>query len=552
VGVSRAERLKGARFGQHEIVRFLGHGATASVFEARHVALGKRVAIKLLHEHLAQDEQLAARFLREGQIAARLRHPNAVDVVDVGVEAGVPYLVMELLEGGDLRSLLADVKVLTVEHALAFLLPIASALAHAHDLGVLHRDLKPANIFLARDVRDEVVPKLVDFGLSKSATGESSSSLTATELVAGTVLYMAPEQTNGVKFASPASDQYSLASVLYECVTGELPFMDENVYGLIEKIRKLDPRPPSHVRRELAPAIDGPILRGLARDPAGRYPDVRAFARDLLAFADPRTASAVERDFVERVSGGTKAASHPSIRRASAAMPAAPRSSSSSLSETRPSSSGVRTPANRDVVSPLPVAPGTSPFHIKGMSYRGLVTFAAKVLPGGLDALVAAFEDDRLGPFMRQPFLASARYDILPLVPIFAAAARVLGVPMDTLVRTTTAEQARYDARKVYKRIFDANDVAAVAERFARFNTQMYDFGRYESSVPEPGQLVIIHAEMPAYVRPWYGPMHEAYTRAAMEILGAKEITMLSATVEPAGSKGAFPLVTFRTEYRWR
>src|SRR6202021_1327117 len=110
-------------------------------------------------------------------------------------------LVMELLSGGDLRSLLADLHLLSAEQALAFLLPIASALAHAHEAGVIHRDLKPANIFLAHDARGEVIPKLVDFGLSKvvHASGEVTSALTATEVIAGTALYMAPEQTLGMK-----------------------------------------------------------------------------------------------------------------------------------------------------------------------------------------------------------------------------------------------------------------------------------------------------------------------------------------------------------------
>ncbi len=125
--VHRSERLKGARFGPHEIVRLIGHGATA------------------------------------------------IGVLDVGVEDGVPYLVMELLRGTDLRGLLADAAPLSLEHALAFVLPLASALQHAHEAGVLHRDLKPANIFLSRDVRDDVVPKLLDFGLSKVVAGVVAS-----------------------------------------------------------------------------------------------------------------------------------------------------------------------------------------------------------------------------------------------------------------------------------------------------------------------------------------------------------------------------------------
>ena len=226
-------------------MRLIGHGATASVFEGRHVVLGKRVAVKVLHEHLVNDEQVSARFLREGRVAAKLRHPNTVVVLDVGAEAGVPYLVMELLGGADLRAPPREhARRSPLEHALGLLLPIAAALSHAHDAGVIHRDLKPANIFLARDVRDDILPKLVDFGLSKVDTGETTSSLTATEMVAGTVLYMAPEQTLGVRHSSPASDQYSLAVILYECVTGEAPFSADGVYALIERIRT-EIRPPA-------------------------------------------------------------------------------------------------------------------------------------------------------------------------------------------------------------------------------------------------------------------------------------------------------------------
>ena len=336
--VSRSEQLKGARLGGYEIVRLIGHGATASVFEATHVALGKQVAVKVLHEHLASDEQLQSRFVREGRVAARLRHPNTVDVLDVGVESGLPYLVMELLAGGDLRSLLADIHVLSVEHALGFLLPIASALAQAHDLGVLHRDLKPANIFLSRDLRGDVVPKLVDFGLSKIASGESTSSLTATELIAGTVLYMAPEQTLGVRHSSPASDQYSLGAILYECVTGEAPFTADGVYALLERIRSDIVRPPSHLNPRIPEDFDAALLRALHRDPAKRFPSVRALARALLPFAPRRRC---------RRSSGTssiaRAPGHPRLR--------APPSGRRRPRRRRPDSS------NRRLPRPLPSRP---------------------------------------------------------------------------------------------------------------------------------------------------------------------------------------------------
>jgi serine/threonine protein kinase len=539
----RSDRLKGARFGAHEIVRLIGHGATASVYEAVHVGLGKAVAIKLLHEHLATDEHLTARFVREGRVAARLAHPNAIDVLDVGVEDGVAYLAMELLRGSDLRAILADVGALPIEHAMRFLLPIASALQHAHDAGVLHRDLKPANIFLARDVRDDVVPKLVDFGLSKVVTGEMESALTQTELVAGTVLYMAPEQTHGVRFASPASDQYSLAAVVYEAITGAPPFDPEGgIYALIERVRTTSPRPPSAARPGVPPAIDGVILRAMEHEPAARYESVGAFARDLLPFADEATRRTLERDFVPRsAASGSPAPAGPSSRTPSGRELAA---SAETRAEILVTTSSVR------AARPLPCRAGTSPFHIKGLFYKGFVHAVSATI--GLEAFCEGLVDPDLRAFLRQPFLASGRYDVLPFVPLTQAMATRLGVALDELVRTSTAAQARYDAKHVYKLIFDSRDPAAVADRISRFNTQIYDFGTFRGEIPEPGRITIEFSEIPAFLEPWFGPMHVAYTVESLRIAGAADVGIRSHVVKDAGTRDGFPLQTFRTSFEWR
>ncbi len=561
--VVRSEQLKGTRLGGYEVVRLIGHGATASVFEGTHVALGKEVAIKVLHEHLASDAQIQSRFVREGRIAARLRHPNAVEVLDVGVEGGIPYLVMELLAGGDLRALLVDVHLLTVEHALGFLLPIASALAQAHDLAVLHRDLKPANIFLSRDLRGDVVPKLVDFGLSKVMTGETSSSLTATELVAGTVLYMAPEQTLGVRHSSPASDQYSLAAILYECVAGEAPFTADGVYALLDRIRTGVVRPPSEldprVDRE-APGFDAAHLRALRREPSERYGSVRAFARALLPFAGADTVHALERDFLERASARTAAvpscpASSPALRRTVSAQERPPRPPPAASPEAASPEGGGDPTASASVIraiSPLPCAPGTSPFHIKGMSYRGFVFLVRSALPGGLDALCEALPDTALRAFVRQPFLATARYDVLPIFPLYATLARLQGSSFDALVRDTARAQSRYDVRTVFKAIWANTAVEGIAERIARFGAQYYDFGTLSGTVPAPNVLVIVHAGVPAYLHPWYQPMHEAYLEECMRHLGGEDVATMAHEASVDGAVHGFALVTTRTELRWR
>ncbi len=554
--VARSEALRGARIGAYEIVRLIGHGATASVFEATHVALGKPVAMKILHEHLADDEQVQERFLREGRVAAKLRHPNTVIVLDVGAEAGVPYLVMEFLSGTDLRALLGDLGLLTVEHALAIVLPIASALAQAHDAGVLHRDLKPANIVLARDMRDDVVPKLVDFGLSKIAGAESTSSLTATELVAGTLLYMAPEQTRGVRNSSPASDQYSLAAILYEAIAGEPPFAADGVYALIERIRNELARPPSHINARIPEALDDVLLRAMQRDPEKRYSSVRAFARALMPFADATTTQPLERDFVDRASATTATATSPSPPSIKKAVTEA---------ETRMETREAEVPAPNEneeksdveassirASSPLPCAPGESPFHIKGMPYRGFVYLVNKVVPGGLEAFAAALDDPRVRDFIRQPFLATVRYDVFPFLPLFATLSRLLDTPFDALVSGTSAAQARYDARTVYQRILSGTSPTDITERITRFGAQYYDFGKMSASNPSPGVTVILHRGVPAYVYPWYSPMHIAYTTEVARMCGASEVEASSSETVLDGAHGPFQLVSARTEIRWK
>src|SRR2546423_14562271 len=148
--------------------RRIGSGGMASVFEATHDQLGKTVALKILHPHIADESRAVARFLREGRAAARIRHPHAVSVIDAGVGFdGTPYLVMELEHGETLASLLRTFGTLEPRHAVDLMLPIVAAVHHAHMLGIVHRDIKPANILIASDHVGDPVPKLADFGISK-------------------------------------------------------------------------------------------------------------------------------------------------------------------------------------------------------------------------------------------------------------------------------------------------------------------------------------------------------------------------------------------------
>jgi serine/threonine protein kinase len=317
--LTRNEVLLGAKLGPYEILRFIGQGGTASVFEARHTLLGKLVAIKILHEHLASDAEVAGRFVREARITAQLRHPHAIDVLDVGEERGVAYLVMELLAGSSLSARIIDHRALPIDEALAIVFPVAAALSYAHAQGIIHRDVKPGNVFLARDARGTIVPKLVDFGISKLEGAQGAPAQTETGILMGTVLYMAPEQTMGAKFATAKSDQYSLAAVLYECVAGYAPFTTEGFYELLEAIRKEVLKLPSARNPRLPKGLDDVVVRALDRDPGKRFASVRSFAAALLPFADAALADAWRRDFADSSAGKVASSRSSSTMKAVAA-----------------------------------------------------------------------------------------------------------------------------------------------------------------------------------------------------------------------------------------
>src|SRR5579883_3286070 len=226
----------GSQLGRYLLVRQLGAGGFGAVWEATHVDLKKRVVIKTLHPKLAQNADLRARFLREGEAASRIHHPHIVEMFDVGVDQGLPFLVMEFLEGETLASLIAREAPLPVMRIVDLMVPVIAAVLAAHREGIIHRDLKPENIFLAVTFIGEIQPKVLDFGISKMSGGPEGMSITSTSAVMGTPYYMSPEQAGGTKNVDPRADQYSLGVILYECATKRKPFEGENLYALITKI----------------------------------------------------------------------------------------------------------------------------------------------------------------------------------------------------------------------------------------------------------------------------------------------------------------------------
>lgn len=525
--------LRGVRVGPYEIVRLIGRGATSSVYEARHTVLGRSVAIKVLHEHLAGDERTVARFVREGRIAARLRHPHVVDVIDVGEQDGTPFLVMELLDGVDLGTWLRARGPLDHLDALRTVLPLASALAAAHANGALHRDLKPTNVMLARDGRGVQSPKLVDFGLSKQLGGDSEVQLTEHAAVLGTLGYIAPEQLLDAARADERSDQYGLGAILYECLTARPPYQGKTVTELIAEVRSAPPPPPSALAPGIPPGLEAEVMRALAFDPGRRHPDVRSFARALLPFADEATRLHWAPDFdggAETRHDRTVAASAPTVHDGAA----------SARGRTKPA------------LATLPVPPGTSPFHIKGLGYRGMRKAIERRVPGGMDGFCLLLDDERLATFIRQPFLATSLYDTLPMLPLTQALAFALQLPFERFVFESNRQQARYDGSGVYRALHARVNEAEFASNIPRWLQRHYDFGDCTIVESSPGRIVLRRAGQPLFLLPWFAPAMAAYLVGVAELAGFVEPTSTFGAATPEGRVAGIAVGAFETEVRWR
>lgn len=260
------------------------------VFDAIHTSLDKRVAIKTLRRRYLEDQVVVARFLREGQLASRMRHPNIVDVTDVGVIDGLPCLVMEHLEGETLSQLIRREGPMQPSALIDFLLPIVAAVDFAHDHGVLHRDLKPSNIFLSRSWNGEVHPKVLDFGISKLVHESAEAALTTDSAFVGTPHYASPESVRVEKAVDRRADQYSMGVILYEGVTGVRPFNDKggSFVTMAMAICNADFAPPRAHKPDLPEALERVILRAMALRVDDRFVDMRRLGAALLPFASDR------------------------------------------------------------------------------------------------------------------------------------------------------------------------------------------------------------------------------------------------------------------------
>jgi serine/threonine protein kinase len=256
--------MQPSQIGSYRVLRTLGEGATGLVYAGQDAALQREVAIKVLKAGVA--ERVEQRFVREGRLLARLRHPGIVGVHGVGLHAGRPYLVMDLLVGSSLEERLAKDGAYTWGEAVELASAIADALSYAHRMGVLHRDLKPENVVLDREGR----PILTDFGLGKAI--DSTTQVSIEGGVLGTPAYWAPEQARGdLEAIGPATDVYGVGGILYALLTGDGPNRGKSMAELVTSMQVLPPAPSRDASSQLPPALDRICLRALARSPQDRY-----------------------------------------------------------------------------------------------------------------------------------------------------------------------------------------------------------------------------------------------------------------------------------------
>ena len=267
--------------GRYRLLGKLGFGGMATVYLAEDGTLGRNVAIKILAERYVSDEGFVERFRREAQAAARLNHPNIVAIYDRGEAEGTSYIAMEYLDGQTLKDVIRERGPMPPADAIDDALQILSAVGFAHQHGVVHRDIKPQNVMCASDGR----LKVTDFGIARAG----ASQMTEVGSIIGTAQYLSPEQARGQQ-VGPQSDLYSVGIVLYEMLTGEVPFDGDSAVAIAMKQVSDQPLPPSRIVPTIPPSLEQVVLRALAKDPTLRYQTRRRHGRGSRAGAPRRRA----------------------------------------------------------------------------------------------------------------------------------------------------------------------------------------------------------------------------------------------------------------------
>ena len=279
-----------SQLGRYEVVGELGQGAMGVVYKARDPLIDRIVAIKTINLSLAMDEkeEYEGRFYQEAKAAGRLSHPNIVTIYDVGKSDDIAYIAMEFLEGRELRDMLNDGQRMPVDEVLAIVMQVARGLAYAHEKGVVHRDVKPSNIMVVHEGH----AKITDFGIARMA---SAGVRTQTGMVLGSPKYMSPEQVMG-KLTDQRSDIFSLGVMLYEMLTGQAPFVGENVNAIMYQTLNATPTAPGTMNPLVPDMLNFIVAKALAKGLDNRYQNAKDFANDLRACRDAMPRSSLRAD----------------------------------------------------------------------------------------------------------------------------------------------------------------------------------------------------------------------------------------------------------------
>ncbi|HEY4158027.1 MAG TPA: serine/threonine-protein kinase [Polyangiaceae bacterium] len=311
--------------GKYRVERVLGVGGMGVVVAAEDLLLERRVAIKFLLDDGLQNPEVLARFGREARSAVRIESEHVARVIDVGsLPNGSPYIVMEYLEGKDLAQHVAAQGALPVEESVDYLLQACEAIAEAHALGIVHRDLKPANLFLTRRTDGTVFVKVLDFGISKAVSGARGSqpdvSLTKTSAVMGSPLYMAPEQMRSTRTVDARADIWALGVILYELVSGKVPFEATAMPELCALVLTEAPMPLDKRCPSVPTALAGVVARCLEKEPAQRFANISELANALAGFGPQKARLSAER--ISRVLRAAGVDTHPITQQTDSALPA--------------------------------------------------------------------------------------------------------------------------------------------------------------------------------------------------------------------------------------
>jgi serine/threonine-protein kinase len=274
--------------GRYRIVRKLGEGGMGAVYEGLHELIGKRLAIKCLHAQYVSNREVVERFYREAQSATAVGNEHIIEVTDIGnFDDGAPFLVMEFLEGIEFARLIDQEGTLPIARMVHIVNQVCSALAAAHARGIVHRDMKPENIYLVKRGSDADFVKVLDFGISKvrEQNEQLGSGLTRTGMTLGTPYYMAPEQAQAVRDIDHRADIYSVGVILYQGLTGTLPFDAESYPALMLKIMSEKPAPIRAFRKDVPETLEHVVLKAMARDRNQRFQSIEALAAALAPFA---------------------------------------------------------------------------------------------------------------------------------------------------------------------------------------------------------------------------------------------------------------------------